>query len=156
MKNTMKKSLSLLLVIAVTCVLLLPGCQQDKVVIETPESTPETNLIITNDHVIIKITQEALDGATDMTLMDYMTKLKDQGKLEFAISDGMITSINGIANPADYSSCWMLYTSDADNANVAWGTVEYEGQEYGSAISGAETLKIKADQLYIWVYKSFS
>ena len=156
MKNTMNKSLSLLLVIAVTCVLLLPGCQQDKVVIETPESTPETNLIITNDHVIIKITQEALDGATDMTLMDYMTKLKDQGKLEFAISDGMITSINGIANPADYSSCWMLYTSDADNANVAWGTVEYEGQEYGSAISGAETLKIKADQLYIWVYKSFS
>ena len=156
MKNTMKKSLSLLLVIAVTCVLLLPGCQQDKVVIETPESTPETNLIITNDHVIIKITQEAMDGATDMTLMDYMTKLKDQGKLEFAISDGMITSINGIENPADYSSCWMLYTSDADNANVAWGTVEYEGQEYGSAISGAETLKIKADQLYIWVYKSFS
>ena len=156
MKNTMKKSLSLLLVIAVTCVLLLPGCQQDKVVIETPESTPETNLIITNDHVIIKITQEAMDGATDMTLMDYMTKLKDHGKLEFAISDGMITSINGIENPADYSSCWMLYTSDADNANAAWGTVEYEGQEYGSAISGAETLKIKADQLYIWVYKSFS
>ena len=156
MKNTMKKSLALLLVIAVTCILLLPGCQQDKIVIETPESTPETNLIITDDHVIIKVTQEALGGATEMTLMDYMTTLKDKGDLEFAISDGMITSINGIANPADYSSCWMLYTSDADNANVAWGTVEYEGQEYGSAISGAETLKIKADQLYIWVYKSFS
>ena len=155
MKNTMKKSLSLLLVIAVTCVLLLPGCQQDKVVIETPESTPETNLIITNDHVIIKVTQEALDGATDMTLMDYMTKLKDKGELEFVISDGMITSINGVANPADYSSCWMLYTSDADNANVAWGTVEYEGKEYNSAVSGAETLKIKPDQLYIWVFKSF-
>ena len=156
MKNTMKKQLSLLLMIAVTCILLLPGCQQDKIVIETPESTPETNLIITDDHVIIKITQEALEGATEMTLMDYMTKLKDKGELEFAISDGMITSINGIANPADYSSCWMLYTSDADNANVAWGTVEYEGQKYGSAISGAETLEIKADQLYIWVYKSFS
>ena len=156
MKNTMKKSLSLLLVMILAVALLLPGCQQDKVVIETPESTPETNLIITNDHVIIKITQEAMDGATDMTLMDYMTKLKDQGKLEFAISDGMITSINGIENPADYSSCWMLYTSDADNANAAWGTVEYEGQEYGSAISGAETLKIKADQLYIWVFQSFS
>jgi hypothetical protein len=68
----------------------------------------------------------------------------------------MITSINGIENPADYSSCWMLYTSDEDNANAAWGTVEYEGKEYGSAISGAETLKIKADKLYIWVYKSFS
>lgn len=156
MKNTMKKQLSLLLVMILTCVLLLPGCQPDKLVIETPESTPETNLIITNDHVIIKITQEALDGATDMTLMDYMTKLKEKGDLEFSISDGMITSINGIDNPADYSSCWMLYTSDADNANAAWGTVEYEGKEYGSAISGAEALKLKADQLYIWVYKSFS
>lgn len=156
MKNTMKKQLSLLLVMILTCVLLLPGCQPDKLVIETPESTPETNLIITNDHVIIKITQEDLSGATDMTLMDYMTKLKEKGDLEFSISDGMITSINGIDNPADYSSCWMLYTSDADNANAAWGTVEYEGKEYGSAISGAEALKLKADQLYIWVYKSFS
>ena len=156
MKNTMKKSLSLLLVLLMTCVLLLPGCQQDPLVIETPEADPETNLIITEDHVIIKITQEALNGATDMTLMDYMETLKDGGELEFSVSDGMITSINGIENPADYSSCWMLYTSDEDNANKAWGTVEYEGNEYGSAISGAETLVIKADQLYIWVYKSFS
>ena len=156
MKNTMKKSLSLLLVMIITCVLLLPGCQPDKLVIETPEADPETNLVITDDHVIIKITQEALDGATDMTLMTYMETLKDNGELEFAVSDGMITSINGIENPADYSSCWMLYTSDEDNANKAWGIVEYEGKEYGSAISGAETLVIKADQLYIWGYKSFS
>lgn len=156
MKNTMKKSLSLLLVLLMTCVLLLPGCQQGPLVIETPEADPETNLIITEDHVIIKITQEALNGATDMTLMDYMETLKAGGELEFTVSDGMITSINGIENPADYSSCWMLYTSDEDNANKAWGTVEYEGKEYGSAISGAETLKIKADQLYIWVYKSFN
>ena len=156
MKNTMKKSLSLLLVLLMTCMLLLPGCQQDPLVIETPDADPETNLIITQDHVIIKITQEALNGEADMTLMDYMETLKDGGELEFSVSDGMITSINGIENPADYSSCWMLYTSDEDNANKAWGTVEYEGKEYGSAISGAETLKIKADQLYIWVYKSFS
>ena len=156
MKNTMQKSLSLLLTMVITCVLLLPGCQSDKLVIETPEANPETNLVITDDHVIIKITQEALNGATDMTLMDYMETLKDNGELEFAVSDGMVTSVNGIDNPVDYSSCWMLYTSDEDNANKAWGTVEYEGKEYGSAISGAETLVIKADQLYIWVYKSIS
>jgi hypothetical protein len=156
MKNTMKKALSLLLVMVIACAVILPGCQSDKLVIETPESNPETNLVITDDHVIIKITQEALNGATEMTLMDYMNILKDNGELEFKVSDGMITSVNGIDNPADYSSCWMLYTSDADNANKAWGVVEYEGNEYGSAISGAETLVIKADQLYIWVYKSFS
>ena len=157
MKKTMKKVLSLVLVMMViSCTLLLSACQQDKLVIETPETEPETNLVITEDLVIIKTTQEMMGGATEMTLMDYMSKLKDKGELEFVIRDGMITSINGVENPADYSSCWMLYTSDADNANVAWGTVEYEGKEYGSAISGAETLKIKADQLYIWVYKSFS
>ena len=156
MKNTMKKALSLLLVMLITCAVLLSGCQPDTTVIETPGTDPETNLVITDDHVIIKITQEALNGETDMTLMDYMEELKNKGELEFVVKDGMITAINGIENPADYSSCWMLYTSDADNANASWGTVEYEGKEYGSAISGAETLKIKADQLYIWVYKSFS
>jgi len=107
-------------------------------------------------YIVVKTTQEALDGKTDMLLIDYMGQLKEKGELEFEIKDGMITSINGIANPADFSSCWMLYTSDAENANATWGTVEYEGKEYGSAISGAEALAVKPDQLYIWVFKSFS
>ena len=147
MKNKMQKILSLMLVLVnLSCTLMLSGCQK-----------PEPLVIKDSDtYIVIKTTAEAMEGATDMTLMDYMTKLKEKGELEFVIRDGMITSINGIDNPADYSSCWMLYTSDGDNANASWGTVEYEGKEYGSAISGAETLKIKADQLYIWVYKSFS
>ena len=143
MKNKTQKILSVLLVVMILAG--LAACKKETLVIKDSDT-----------YIVIKTTAQALDGATDMTLMDYMTKLKDKGDLEFAISDGMITSINGIDNPADYSSCWMLYTSDADNANTSWGTVEYEGKEYGSAISGAETLKIKADQLYIWVFKSFS
>ena len=146
MKNTMKKALSVLLVMMVfASVLLLPACQSEKLVIKASDT-----------YIVIKTTEKAINGATEMTLMDYMTILKDKGELEFAISNGMITSINGIDNPVDYSSCWMLYTSDEENANVAWGTIEYDGAEYGSAISGAETLKVKPDQLYIWVYKSFS
>ena len=92
----------------------------------------------------------------DTYVGEVLAKLKEKGQLEFEIVNGMITSINGIENPADYSSCWMLYTSDEELSNSAWGIVEYEGKQYGSAISGAETLQIKADQLYIWVYKSFS
>ena len=84
-----------------------------------------------------------------------MKILKEKGELELEIENGMITSINGIDNPADFSSCWMLYTSDEEISNVAWGTVEYEGKEYASAVSGAEALKINPDQLYIWVFKSF-
>lgn len=143
MKNTMKKTLSLLLVMLITCAVLLPGCQKAEPLVIKDSDT----------YIVIKTTGQE---TADMTLMDYMEELKNKGELEFAVSDGMITSINGIDNPADYSSCWMLYTSDEENANKAWGTVEYDGNEYGSAISGAETLKIKADQLYIWVYKSFS
>ena len=146
MKKAMKKFLSVLLVMAVFAgMFLFTACQNEKLVIKDSDT-----------YIVIKTTQESVGDATDMLLIDYMEDLKEKGELEFSVSNGMITSINGIENPADYSRCWMLYTSDDDNANAAWGTAEYEGKEYGSAISGAETLKIKADQLYIWVYKSFS
>ena len=141
MKKQLKKILSVLLVLVILAG--LSACQKAEPLVIKDSDT----------YIVVKTTGQE---TADMTLMDYMTKLKEKGDLEFTISDGMITSINGIDNPADYSSCWMLYTSDADNANAAWGTVEYEGKEYGSAISGAETLKIKPDQLYIWVFKSFS
>jgi len=140
----MKKTVSVLLVL-VTLTLLLAGCKSEPLVIKDSDT-----------YIVVKTTGESLGGKTDMLLIDYMSQLKEKGELEFAIKDGMITSINGIDNPADWSSCWMLYTSDAENANAAWGTVEYEGKEYGSAISGAEALVIKPDQLYIWVFKSFS
>ena len=144
MKQTKKLLSCLLAAVLLMSVLLCTGCHSEPLVIKDSDT-----------YIVIKTTQEAIGGKTDMLLVDYMQQLKDKGELEFAISDGMITSINGIANPADYSSCWMLYTSDEANANAAWGTVEYQGKLYGSAVAGAETLKIKADQLYIWVYKSF-
>ena len=111
-------------------------------------------LVIFDSDTTIVIRCEETDGET--TLADYMAELKTAGEIEFTIENGMIISINGIENPADYSSCWMLYTSDADNANSAWGTVLYEGVEYGSAILGAESLKIKADNIYIWVFAEMS
>ena len=127
------------------CSALLSGCQSEPLVIKDSETC-----------IVIKTTQEAMNVKTDMLLIDYMDELAKDGKMTCKISDGMVTSINGIDNPADFSSCWMLYTSDAENANTAWGTVSYDGKEYGSAISGAEALKIKPDQLYIWVFQSFS
>ena len=140
-----KKIVSILLVLVLAVGMMLSACKSEPLVIKDSDT-----------YIVIKTTAESLDGKTDMLLIDYMNELMAKGELSCTISDGMITSINGIENPADYSSCWMLYTSDADNANASWGTVEYEGVEYGSAISGAETLTIKADQIYIWVFKSFS
>lgn len=146
MKNTTKKIVSLTLaILLLACSVLLTGCKNEPLVIKDSDTC-----------IVIKPTAASMDGKTDMLLIDYMDKLAEEDKLTCKISNGMVTSINGIDNPADFSSCWMLYTSDAENANTAWGTVEYNGAEYGSAISGAETLKIKADQLYIWVFQSFS
>ena len=145
MKNTTKRLTSLFVILLLVCSMLLSGCKSEPLVIKDSDT-----------FIVLKITQEALGGETDKYLIDYMNELSQKGELACTISNGMITSINGIDNPADFSSCWMLYTSDTENANSAWGTVVYEGVEYGSAISGAETLKIKADQLYIWVFQSFS
>ena len=146
MKNTTKRLSSLFLVLLLALSVLLPGCQKTEPLVIKDSDT----------YIVIKTTKESLDGKTDMLLIDYMNELVSKGELTCTIADGMITSINGIENPADWSSCWMLYTSDLENANASWGTVEYEGVEYGSAISGAEVLKIKPDQLYIWVFKSFT
>ena len=145
-KNTVtRRILSLTLaVVLLACTALLTGCKSEPLVIKESETC-----------IVIKTTKEAMDGKTEMYLIDYMDILVKEGRMTCKISDGMVTSINGIDNPADYSSCWMLYTSDAENANTAWGTVEYDGQTYGSAVSGAEALKIKPDQLYIWVFQSF-
>ncbi len=147
MKNTkMRKILSVALaVMLLACSLLLTGCKSEPLVIKDSDTC-----------IVIKPTAESMGDSTDMVLIDYMNKLIESGELTCTIANGMVTSINGIENPADFSSCWMLYTSDAENSNTAWGTVEYDGKEYGSAISGAETLKIKPGQLYIWVFQSFS
>ena len=145
MKKTNKTMLFLLAVMLLVSSVLLTACHSEPLVIKDSDT-----------YIVVKTTQAAIGENTDMLLIDYMGELKQKGELEFSISNGMITSINGIDNPADYSSCWMLYTSDAENSNAAWGTVEYQGKQYASAVSGAETLKIKADQIYIWVFKSFS
>ena len=135
----LKKMLTLLLAL-VLLIGILAGCRAEPLVIKDSDT-----------YIVVKTTGEK----EEMYLVDYMEKLKEKGQLEFEIRDGMIVSINGIDNPVDFSSCWMLYTSDEECSNSAWGTIEYQGKLYGSAISGAETLKIKVDQLYIWVYKSF-
>ena len=145
MKKTTKIISLALATMLLACTVLLSGCKSEPLVIKDSETC-----------IVIKTTKEAMGDKTDMLLIDYMDKLAAEGKMSCKISNGMVTSINGIDNPADFSSCWMLYTSDAENSNTAWGTVEYDGKEYGSAISGAETLKIKPDQLYIWVFQSFS
>ena len=105
----------------------------------------------TETMVVIKVNET--EGFA--TLLDAMEYLKNEGELTFEISGGMVSSIEGKANPADWSACWMLYTSDAEMSNTEWGTVSYEGNTYGSAILGAEGLTVSAGEYYIWSYDTF-
>lgn len=107
-------------------------------------------------YIVITVSNEQMDITNTTTLVDYMNSLKDDGQLTFEINNGMVSSVNGIDNPSDWSSCWMIYTSDTDNANSAWGTIEYNGNIYGSAILGAESLIVKDGCIYIWVFQAFN
>lgn len=140
-----KRAFSLLLATVALCgAILLVSCQSESLVINDSDTC-----------VVINVSEKALEGKEEMLLIDYMAFLQEKGELDYTVSNGMVTAINNIENPSDFSKCWMLYTSDVDNSSSAWGTVEYDGQTYGSAIVGAEALKIKANCLYIWVFKAF-
>ena len=143
MKTTFKLLSSFLLFIVL---LMGVGCFGKKAPTVIKES---------DTYIVINVSSETMDINENITLVEYMYALKEKGELTFEMKNGMVSSVNGIENPADWSSCWMLYTGDADNANTAWGEVEYKGVVYGSAIFGAESLKIKNGCLYIWIFQAF-
>lgn len=109
--------------------------------------------VATKQEVLVALYCEETDGA-DM-LITAMNDLKENGSLQFEIVGGMVTSIGGVENAADFSKCWMLYTTDAALSNTEWGVIEYDGKSLGSAIVGAESLPIKAGEYYVWVYQGF-
>ena len=117
----------------------------------------ETHVIKeTDEKIIITVSSKQMELTDSTTLLEYMQSLKKDGEFEFEIVSGMITSINGIENPADWSSCWMLYTNDTELSNSSWGTAEYNGETFGSAVVGAEELIVKDGYKYIWYYQSFN
>lgn len=139
----MKKVFCLALVLI--SIFIFAGCmQRDTLVIKESDT-----------YIVISASNEQMPISKDTTLLDYMRSLKDDGDLAFEVTNGMVSSVNGISNASDWSSCWMLYTSDVDSANNAWGTIEYNGNVYGSAMLGAESLSVKEGCLYIWVFQSF-
>ncbi|MGN0805908.1 MAG: hypothetical protein ACI4MC_02620 [Candidatus Coproplasma sp.] len=103
-----------------------------------------------NDERVAITVVNATEGET---LAEYMEGLQENGELTFTVSNGMVTAINGVSQTTNIY--WMLYTSDTDNANTAWGTYEYDGQQLGSATLGAETLTVKDGCVYVWVYTKF-
>ena len=134
------KKIGVLLICLTLCLVCLFGCG------------PKTKVLKESDTFIVITPSDDFAGKTLLTCMD---DLKSHGELEFALSNGMISSINGIDNPSDYSFCWMLYTDDTEHSNQAWGMVEYSGKTYSSSTLGADSLVIAKGCVYIWVYTEF-
>ena len=154
----MKRVKSFLLLLIVFLSIMFAGCVQFG---PDPDPADVRYRIenVSNHRVIIYI-----DNVEDVNptygvqwmLADVMEDAKVCGNgLTFETSGGMITSINGVANPADFSYCWMLYTSDEEMANNAWGTIVVNDKTLGSAIVGAESLPVIEGAMYVWEYVKF-
>lgn len=144
----MKRKINVIFTVLFTLmvsVCMLVGCQKEE------GKAKATVLEKTEKMVVIQV--DEVEGET--TLLSVMRNLQAEGELSFSIAGGMLTELNGIANDADYNPCWMLYTSDSELSNQEWGTVEYDGQVFGSAIIGVETLTVLSGEYYIWSYQSF-
>ena len=138
----MKKLLTILLTLTITLTAVcFTACKKEPLVIK------ESDVF-----VVIKVETDK----DDLTLASYMASLEEYKDM-FVISNGMVVSINGIENPADWSACWMLYTDDyrEEFSNSQWGTIEYNEKIYNSAAFGAESLIVKDGCTYIWIYQTF-
>ena len=117
----------------------------------TEEEKKATVEQATEDMVAIRV----LKTQGKECVLDVMQYLQADGQFTFTENGGMITGINGRGNAADWSYCWMLYTSDAELANKEWGEIEYKGKTLGSAIVGANELPIVEGEVYVWYYQGF-
>lgn len=110
--------------------------------------------------VAFTVTKDVMPLTDATSLFDYMQKLQEKGKLTFEVADGFITKVNGVENPADYSSCWMMYTDlgvldGVSYSNAEWGTYTYGEKTYNSAAYGVTALPAVEGYTYILHYDTF-
>ena len=113
----------------------------------------KTVATVVKEETLVVITVEEVDG--EPTLLAVMQKLQADGQLTFtADGTGMVTSIEGKENPADWSACWMLYTTDREMADASY-SIEWQGESCGSSVVGASARPVLAGESYIWSYQVF-
>lgn len=141
----MKKLMAILTLVAV--MIISASCNL------TVDTKVEARITQKTETVLAIEIDEASENAT---LLNAMRKLKENGELEYTTSGIYVTSINGVENKADYSGYWFIYTSDEENSYAEWGTYVLGDKTLASASYGAENLKLKAGETYVFVYTEFS
>ena len=142
MKRKLISFISLLVAVLLS-VFSLVSCGGGTATAEVVEATDTLVVIRVNE------TDEAV------TLFDVMEELQKENVLQFDLDGTMLKSLSGKQNAADFSSCWMLYTSDGKMSNGEWGTYDYRGTLCGSAILGGDALIVSAGEYYVWEYTTF-
>ena len=153
----MKKLKSIIaMLIAIICMFSFVACEENSSGSSRNSKLAKEKVKVVENMVIITVDNNYFKIEENTVLLDYMNALKEDGAIDFTLSkDGMVNSINGQENPADWSKCWMLYSNDVELSNETWGTVTVEEVTYFSAVLGAEALPIKDGKIYVWEYKSF-
>lgn len=107
-------------------------------------------LVKADGKVMITITKN--NYTRNMKFIEIMQRLQSEGEVTYQISNGMVTQIDGVANTS--SSYWMLYTDDETFSNTEWGTLEYNGKTYASAMFGADAMPATNGVTYVWSYET--
>lgn len=140
----MKKLFNLLIVVCLTfCCTCTIACNKGGYV--------KATLVSVSEHTIV-IKVEEVSG--NPMLIQALNSLKSDD-FNFKIQAGMISEINGLKNPTDWSYCWMIYTNDVEFSNNTWGSVTYNDIDCGSAILGVEDLPLTANCYYVIDYTYF-
>ena len=112
---------------------------------------------VTEDAIIMSI--ETTDGKA--TAFDALKSLRNQDLISFDYTESSfgayVTSINGKAGYSLNTSkgySWMLYTTDTDSANEET-TVTIDGVVLCQSALGASSLKVKAGEIYAWVFEYY-
>lgn len=167
MKNNKKLlTLTLAATLAVTAAFALASCTVSDSASDggSSGSAPAVDYKVSesNQELVVFTVTGDVTSLTDKTSMyDYMVALQAEGKVTFEVKDGMITKVNGVENPSDYSSCWMIYTDLGEYEGVLysnrdWGTYTYGGNTYDSAAYGVTAMPAIEGYTYVLHYDTFS
>ena len=130
---------------------LMSGCNKETSASVSADSFSCTLESATETLIVVKV--EKTVG--EETLADALALLQENGALTYKIENGMLSSLNGKTNAADFSSCWMVYSSDKEFTDTSWGTVSYKDMRLGSTIVGVEALPLTDGEYYAFSYDTF-
>lgn len=140
----MKKKLSIL---SILLVVVLALCA----FIACGKGTAKVTVLENEEELLVIRADETKE---DVSLEDVLKDLKKSGEIQYEISNGFITSVNGRNQDPGSGEYWFVYTSlttykGVTYSDTSWDTYSYDGTDYFSAVVGVDGLPMIEGNLYI-------